>query len=208
MDQEFWHRRWADNQIGFHESQVNPLLVTHFNVLQLPQGARVFLPLCGKTLDIDWLLERGNRVAGVELSGLAVTRLFQRLGAAPVVERRGGLERHSAMGVDVFVGDFFQLDAETLGLVDAVYDRAALVALPAETRKRYASHLRTLTRDAPQLLVTLEYDQQLVAGPPFAVSAEELKEMYPDRSPSVLFREHQPLGLKGRFPVTEVIWRL
>lgn len=206
MDPEFWQRRWADNQIGFHESQVNPLLVAHFTVLESPPGARIFLPLCGKTLDIDWLLARGQRVAGAELSALAVAQLFERLGVAPSVERIGGLERHRAQGVEIFVGDIFMLGAEQLGAVDAVYDRAALVALPAAMRSRYAAHLRALTQDAQQLLVTLEYDQQLVEGPPFAVGAEELRDLYAGRSPALISQQHQPLGLKGRFPVTEIVW--
>jgi thiopurine S-methyltransferase len=208
MQAEFWHRRWADNQIGFHESRVNPLLVAHLDTLALPRAARVLLPLCGKTVDIDWLLSRDHRVVGVELSGLAVDQLFERLGVAPAIESSGTLERRSIVGLDVLVGDIFQLSGTMLGAVDAVYDRAALVALPPHMRVSYARHLQMLTGDAPQLLVTLEYDQQVVDGPPFSVSAAEVRSLYPRRSPVMLSGEHQPQGLKGRYPVTEIAWKL
>lgn len=208
MNPEFWHKRWADNQIGFHEDAVNPLLVAHLDALALPKGARVFLPLCGMTLDIDWLLSRGYRVAGAELSSLAVAQLFGRLGIEATVDRLDGIERHSAAALDIFVGDIFHLADDTLGEVDAVYDRAALVALPPDMRPRYVQHLRALTRSAPQLLITLDYDQTMAAGPPFSVSAAEIGEHHPDRIPQLLAANFQPRGLKGRFPVTESVWKI
>ena len=207
MQPDFWHQRWAGNQIGFHESQVNPMLVTHFDALGIASGARVFLPLCGKTLDIDWLLSRGYRVAGAELSPLAVAQLFERLGITPVVRRVGALEQLSAAGLDVFVGDIFNLSPGTLGAVDAVYDRAALIALPAQMRQQYATHLRALTGDVPQLLITLEYDQQCMDGPPFCVPAAEVLGMFSSRSPELLSRQDLAGGLKGKCPAAEVIWK-
>jgi thiopurine S-methyltransferase len=206
MQPEFWRQRWASNQIGFHESQANPLLIAHFDALGLSKGSRVFVPLCGKTLDIDWLLSRSYQVAGAELSALAVAQLFERLGITPVVARVGALEHHSAGGLDVFVGDIFELSAEVLGRVDAVYDRAALVALPPELRRRYVKHLETLAGNAPQLLITLAYDQMQVDGPPFSVAAAEVLEHHPQQVPTLLASNFQPTGLKNRYPVTESVW--
>jgi thiopurine S-methyltransferase len=140
MHTDFWHERWSTNQIAFHESEANPLLVAHFAALGLAKGARVFVPLCGKTLDIDWLLAQGYHVVGAELSPLAVTQLFERLGVTPQLTRVGKLERWSVPHLDLFVGDFFALTPDLLGTVDAVYDRAALIALPSDLRGRYAAH--------------------------------------------------------------------
>lgn len=207
MHPEFWHRRWADNQIGFHESKVNPLLAAHFDVLDLQPGARVLLPLCGKTVDIDWLLEKGFRVAAAELSPLAVLQLFERLRVAPRIERLVGLDRYSAPGLDVFLGDFFRLSAGMLGAVSGVYDRAALIALPAPMRKRYVEHLRSLTGDAAQLLITLDYDQRIADGPPFSVPAPEVREHY-GNGVALLSSQLLPEGLKGRYPVTECAWKV
>lgn len=208
MKAEFWHERWANNQIGFHESQVNPLLVAHFAALDLPKGARVFVPLCGKTLDIDWLLAQGYRVAGAEISPLAISQLFGRLGVTPTIACDSGTERRSAPRMDFFVGDFFSLSAAMLGQVDAVYDRAALIALPPEMRRRYAEHLARITNGALQLLVTLEYDQQQMNGPPFSVPAEEVRGLYRLREPKLLTTHAVAGGIKGRCPGTENVWLL
>jgi thiopurine S-methyltransferase len=208
MQPEFWHQRWAGNQIGFHESQVNPLLVAHFDVLGVSPGARVFLPLCGKTLDIDWLLARGYHVAGAELSSLAVAQLFERLGATPVIRQAGPLECRSAAGLDVFVGDIFELTPDVLGAVDAVYDRAALIALPAQMRRQYVAHLQVLAGCAPQLLVTLQYDQQRIDGPPFSVSEVEVREHFSGRPAKVLARHEVPGGLKGKCAAEEIVWKI
>lgn len=206
MHPQFWHTRWAKNQIGFHESAVNPLLVAHVEVLGVPRGARFFLPLCGKTLDIGWLLSRGYKVAGVELSPLAVAQLFDQLGARPVVSRVDGLERHSADGVDVFVGDIFDLPAHALGSVDAVYDRAALIALPPAMRRHYTQHMQRLAGNAPHLLVTLDYDQAVVEGPPFSVPAAEVAAIFTPRMPVLVSSQQVPGGLKGKCPATENAW--
>jgi thiopurine S-methyltransferase len=208
MNPEFWHKRWADSQIGFHEPSVNPVLVAHLDALGLAKGARVFVPLCGKTLDIDWLLARGYQVAGAELSSMAVAQLFGRLGVEPDIRRLDGLEQHGGEGLDIFVGDIFQLTARKLGVVDAIYDRAALVAMPSGMRMRYVQHLRALSGGAPQLLVTLEYDQSLADGPPFSVSAAEIRDSHPGREPALLSSEYQPMGLKGRYPVTQNVWKI
>jgi thiopurine S-methyltransferase len=208
MQPEFWHHRWAINQINFHEPVANPLLVAHFAALDLPANARVFVPLCGKTLDIDWLLSRDYRVVGAELSAQAVTQLFERLGVEPTARGVGALECRSAAGLDVFVGDFFDLSADQLGPVDAVYDRAALIAMPAELRTRYARHVLAVSKAAPQLLVTMEYDQTLQNGPPFSVPAAQLPALYAGRQPQLLASQDIPGGLKGRCPATEKVWRL
>lgn len=208
MQPDFWHQRWASNQIGFHESQVNPLLVAHIAALDLPPGARVFLPLCGKTLDIDWLMSRGHRIAGAELSSLAVTQLFERTGLPSQSSRIGAMECRSAEGLDVFVGDIFDLTTEMAAPVDAVYDRAALIALPPGMRRRYARQMHRLAGCAPQLLITLEYDQRAIEGPPFSVSAVEVRELYAERSPASLSQHDVAGGLKGKCPATESVWKI
>jgi thiopurine S-methyltransferase len=209
MDEGFWHSRWQKNQIGFHEGAANALLVEHFEAGIGRPGGRVFLPLCGKTNDIGWLLARGCRVAGAELSRLAVDQLFRDLGIEPEIADQGPLTRCSASGLDIFVGDFFGLTAEGLGPVEAVYDRAALVALPAAMRRRYAAHLTQTTGAAPQLLISLEYDQSLMDGPPFSVGGEEINELYADRfEVTRLASVAVAGGLKGRCPAIEHAWLL
>ncbi|EKE71497.1 thiopurine S-methyltransferase [Gallaecimonas xiamenensis] len=201
MQADFWHQKWASGEIGFHQQQGNPQLQAQLGRLALSPGARLFLPLCGKTRDIAWLLAQGFDVAGAELSPLAIRQLFAELGVEPQIEDKGPLHCYSAPGIAIWVGDIFALNAGQLGPVDAVFDRAALVALPGDMRPLYAQHLQDLTRQAPQLLVTFDYDQAAQAGPPFSVGFDEVQSLYGDAyQVELLAREEVVGGLKGLVP--------
>jgi len=209
MDVSFWRQRWEKNDIAFHESAANPLLVKYFQDLSLVKGSRAFLPLCGKTLDIPWLLSKGYRVAGAELSKIAIEQLFTELEMEPKISRVGEVDHYSAKNIDIFVGDIFDLSSKMLGLVDAIYDRAALVALPEEMRNRYTAHLTEITDKAPQLLICYEYDQSLMEGPPFSISNEEVSQLYRDSYDlTLIVSTNVPDGLKGKCAAKENVWLL
>ena len=209
MDADFWHDKWEKNEIAFHQSEPNPLLVTYFDQLALDQGSRVFLPLCGKTLDISWLLANGYRVVGAELSRLAIEQLFAQLEMTPEISTLGKVVRYHTKNINVFVGDLFDVSIKMVGQVDATYDRAALVALPEEMRTRYTAYLTNVTHNAPQLLITFEYDQSAMAGPPFSVSNEEVKRHYSDRYALTLMASSDVSGgLKGKCAAKENVWLL
>jgi thiopurine S-methyltransferase len=207
MDGNFWHRKWERNEIAFHESEANPLLVAHFSDLCLPEGSRVFLPLCGKTLDIHWLLSLSYRVVGSELSKIAVEQLFSELGIEPNITTIDQFSRYSAKDIDIFVGDIFNLSSGVLGQIDAIYDRAALVAFPEPLRDRYTAQMIKITDRAPQLLISYEYDQRLLDGPPFSVGPEEVARQYQEsHDPKLLASAEVKDGLKGKCAATESIW--
>jgi thiopurine S-methyltransferase len=209
MQHDFWHQKWQKNEIGFHLPEANPLLVAHLFSLNLKHGSRVFLPLCGKTLDIAWLLAQGYRVVGAELSEIAIQELFKNIGLIPTISQLGKVTHYSTLNLDMFVGDIFHVSPDMLGRVDAVYDRAALVALPAEMRKDYATHLMALTYPAPQLLVCFEYDQALQAGPPFSIGADEVKQYYQTSYDLTLLASVGVAGgLKGKCTATEHVWHM
>ncbi|TDK32752.1 thiopurine S-methyltransferase [Luteimonas terrae] len=175
MQPEFWHERWSSNRIGFHRDAPLPLLVTHWPTLDLPADARVFVPLCGKSLDMVWLAGRGHRVLGVELSEMAVRQFFEERGLVPQVHATAAGAHHVAGPYELIVGDAFGLDAAVLADCAAVYDRAALIALPPALRRTYAATAwRRLPTACRGLLVTLEYPQAEKAGPPFSVEADEV----------------------------------
>jgi len=203
MDHDFWHDRWQRGQTGFHQSEVNRFLRAHAAAVGIHPGTRVFLPLCGKTRDIGWLLAQGIRVAGAELSPVAVADLFADLDVSPTITAG----HHAAPGIDIFCGDIFALDAATLGPVDATFDRAALVALPPAMRRAYAVHLTALTARAPHLLVTFEYDQTLTDGPPFSVLPDEVRALYPAYTVTELARDTLPGGVRG-IPAADVAYAL
>lgn len=208
MEASFWQEKWQKNQIGFHEPAVNPLLVNHISALSLQPGDRVFLPLCGKTLDIAWLLSQGYRVVGVELVELAIEQLFEELGVEPEISKQGSFVCYRSTGIDIFVGDFFDLTADQLEEVDAVYDRAAFVALPPEMRMRYAAKITDVSRHADQLLITFDYDQSQMNGPPFSSTRADVEASYqPDYQLLLLSGGEMPGGLKG-LPAEEYVWLL
>lgn len=207
MEESFWYERWERKNIGFHQSAPNPLLVENIGSLGLAEGSFVFLPLCGKTLDIGWLLGQGYRVVGAELSRKAVVELFEELQVEPTIEKLGEIEHFWASGLDIYVGNIFQVTANILGTIDAIYDRAALVALPPEMRKEYTKHLMSISNRAPQLLVTFTYEQELMPGPPFSVPREEVKAHYDTMYQcKELFCHH--ITLKGQVPTKESVWHL
>jgi thiopurine S-methyltransferase len=179
MDSNFWLERWAKHEIGFHQSDVNPYLERFWPKLKLADDATVFVPLCGKSLDMRWLAERGHAVIGIELARNACIEFFQEWGVEPHVATSNSFERFSARNVTILCGDFFELKRSDLAAATAVFDRAALIALPPSMRKRYVTKLlEVVASGAQMLLVALEYDQAQMSGPPFSVSGQEVRERF------------------------------
>lgn len=175
MHEDFWLERWARNQIGFHLDRVNPYLQRHWPALALPQGARVLVPLCGKSLDLLWLAAQGYRVVGVELAEKAVADFFAEQQLRAEVLEAGAFKVYRAGALELWCGDFFALSAADVADCAGLYDRAALIALPAAMRERYAAHLTAILPSGCEgLLITLDYQQSQMDGPPFAVSDAEV----------------------------------
>tara|TARA_R110002050_G_scaffold57423_5_gene129355 strand:- start:277012 stop:277653 length:642 start_codon:yes stop_codon:yes gene_type:complete len=209
MDTDFWRNKWANNEIAFHRSHANPLLVNNIKALGLAKGSVIFIPLCGKTLDIAWLLSNGYRIAGIELVETAIEQLFTELGVVPKISVINDIKHYRAENIDIYVGDIFKLTQDVLGSVDAVYDRAALVALPAEVRPLYTAHLIKITHASPQLLIAYHYDQHVVQGPPFSISNEEVKRHYQDHyNLTLIVSTDVEGGMKGKCAAKETVWLL
>lgn len=179
MNPDFWRQRWADNQIGFHQDGPTPLLLKHWPALGIAPGAKVFVPLAGKSLDMTWFAAQGHRVLGVELSRLAVEQFFDENALMPDIRESKYGRHYTAGGIELVCGDAFALDAEILHECAAVFDRAALIALPPDMRTRYARELYArLPNGCRGLLVTLEYPQDEREGPPHSVQEDEVRALY------------------------------
>ena len=179
MKKEYWLDRWEREETGFHQDTVNPYLLKYWWTLSLAGGSQVFVPLCGKSRDMLWLREQGHTVLGVELSALAIQAFFKEAGLKPrhwVNEKFG---QFSADDIIILHGDFFDLNKKALVNVRAVYDRASMVALPPNMRKRYVRHMLRILPPATQiLLISFVYPASEMSGPPFAVSPDEVKALY------------------------------
>jgi len=179
MDPSFWHDRWENQDIGFHQADIHALLPKYWPRLELGSDAPVFVPLCGKSLDMVWLAQQGHRVIGAELSQRAIDDFFAERGLAPTTRTSGSFIVKSAGPYELWCGDFFDLPREAVAGVAGVYDRAALIALPQALRQRYAETLASLLpATARILLITLEYEQSQMAGPPFSVPGDQVRALF------------------------------
>ena len=200
MKKEFWLERWERAEIGFHQDEINPYLRRYWQELSISKGDEVFVPLCGKSLDMSWLRQQGCAVLGVELSSIAVQDFFKENGQQPSHIINGKFECCEAENIRILCGDFFDLSAGELANVSAVYDRASLVALPPEMRERYALHLVEILPAATKiLLITFDYPQAEMQGPPFAVTVSDVEALYGKYAEVRLLAQENVLAQNPRF---------
>ena len=195
MQPDFWLRRWQNNQIGFHAAIANAYLQQYWPELEVPRGAQVLVPLCGKSLDLAWLAGQGLRVLGVELVEQAVEDFFREQNLQPDIRQHGVFRIYQAGNVELWCGDIFALTADDLQGCTALYDRAALIALPPPMREAYARQLTQLLPSGCRgLLVNLDYEQSQMDGPPFSVPDAEVQRLLAEWDPQLLHLEN---GLKA-----------
>jgi thiopurine S-methyltransferase len=200
MDNDFWLERWREGQTGFHQQKVTPLLQKYWPSLGLPSDSQVLVPLCGKSLDMLWLAEQGHRVLGIELSSLAIDQFFAENGLTPAIHS-SPLGQHFVDGrIEIVRGDIFALDPATLAGCLGVYDRAALIALPLSMRERYVQHVYgQLSPQYRGLLLTLEYPQEEMDGPPFSVTDDEVQSLFAGHSDAILIDQRDILQKEPKF---------
>ncbi len=209
-DPEFWHSKWASNQIGFHLDDVNPLLTEHWHKTEPKREEKVFVPLCGKSEDLVWLASKHDEVHGVELSSIAVRSFFAEHFYTPlVVQVNAHHELYQFDELSIYTGDYFTAPVESY---DIVYDRAALIALPEEMRQEYVARLKSLLKPGGRiLLVTLDYEQHEMAGPPFSVPQLEIEQLFSEFSVERLHQDsanaqHPKRAEKGLSRFAEEVW--
>lgn len=219
MDANFWHQRWQQQQIGFHQQQVNPLLSRYWPALDLQPGAPVLVPLCGKSLDMLWLLDQGHPLVGVELSSMAIEAFFAENNLQPLACHQGALAGWRIDDLTLLCGDFFAL---TLGIEGqsaegfaAIYDRAALIALPPSMRDAYIDKLVSVLRpDGQILLITLQYPPEERQGPPFSITEAEVYARFSSRfrieklDSETLTRASSDFSRRGLLGSQEAVYRL
>ena len=182
MEAQFWHERWAEKQIGFHQEKVNKRLQYYWSALELAPEAKVFVPLCGKSIDMLWLHEQGHPVLGVELDATAVEAFFtENQLTYTVLEQEGFVQYHgtgAAEGIQLWVGDFFTLTTEHLSEFTGFYDRASMIAMPPRMRSDYTKQLgRVIKPGVCGLVITITYDQERMKGPPFSIPDEDFRHL-------------------------------
>ena len=212
---ENWLQRWQDQNIGWHHVEFNPHLLNHWHSLLMPQGSLVLAPLCGKSRDMVWLAEQGYRIRGVELSPLAVETFFAEHDLSPEITQQGAFQRWQAGPYDLLCGDIFDLPELDCSDIDAVYDRASLVALNPQQRSRYARMLNELLDQRTKiLLVAMDYPQEEMSGPPYSVQEAEVRELFESRFKVQLLhtldilKDTERYGEKGVSRMQELVYLL
>lgn len=181
MEKTFWQEKWQKNEIAFHQDDYHPLLEKHLPSLQLKQGARVFVPLCGKSADLICIRDMGFKVCGLELSEIAVQAFFTENNIEFETREQAGFVYYESPEISIICGDFYSLNADITGKFDAVFDRASLIAMPPDMRAQYAGIMkRVCPEGCKTLLVALEYEPGVVNAPPFVVTKEEIEKLYSD----------------------------
>lgn len=174
-----WIQRWKEGKIGWHRAQPNLRLIQFLDCLKLEKGGRIFVPLCGKSIDMIYLAQQGYQVIGVELSHMAIEQFFVENNLEYSVEKINDFDYYQSSEITIYCGDYFKLQSQHLNKVIAVYDRASLIALPLDLRVKYAQHLYSIiSSGCRMLLLTLNYPQSQISGPPFAVNQQEVLSLY------------------------------
>lgn len=208
MQAEFWHNCWQNQRIGFHQSEIHPLLPVLFSQLNQDNSSAIFAPLCGKSLDLWWLAQHG-KVTGAELSELACQQFYQQQGQEFSVSSYSEFQHFSHPAVDIWQGDYFSLQPHQLGEVGLIYDRAALIALPLQMRMDYVQQLQRLCAGPVSLLLlSLEYPEQEISGPPFNVTEQEIRSLFSFASSVELLAVRNLTGrpfAQRRFQVSSLI---
>jgi len=200
MQKEFWLERWQQNQIGFHQEEGNPALREFAGELEIAPGDLVFVPLCGKSRDLEWLQQQGYRVLGVELSTIAANDFFVEHGKEVSITSRDKFQSYRSDDIEILCGDYFDLDAEMFTDVRAVFDRAALIAMPPEMRPAYADKIAALLLPGTRiLLVTMEYPDNQMQGPPFSVPEDNVRNLYGKNFSISVLQENDILAREPRF---------
>ena len=200
MTKNYWLNRWKHDEIGFHQDMFNRHLLEYWQTLKLKAGSQIFVPLCGKTRDMAWLRNQGHSVLGVELSTLAIKAFYKENGLPANHFSGKKFDYYATDHIQILQGDFFDLDKHDVNKVNAVYDRASLVALPPGTRQRYVNHMLHILSPATQiLLISFDYPQSEMQGPPFAVSPDEVVELYQNHAEIHLLAQIDILEENPRF---------
>lgn len=199
MQPDFWLDRWRTAQIGFHQAAVDRHLKAYWPRLMLPAGSPVFVPLCGKSLDLLWLRDRGHSVKGVELSPVALESFLMEHGIPAMRRVLVDFDVYEADGFTLFRGNYFKLTPALLGGVSAVYDRAALISWTPAARESYVKHLTSLTSPGTQtLLIAVEYPPEQMKGPPFPLTRDTIESLYAGHYSIEELGRHEILELEPR----------
>jgi thiopurine S-methyltransferase len=179
-----WKKSWNNGKTGFHLSEANPSLVEYAHLFA--ENSSILFPLCGKSLDMHFLMEAHHTIIGVELVSQAITEFFTEWKVQPKREKN----KYSHDGITIIESNIFNVQQQNLPVIDAVFDRAALIALPPHIRPQYANHLLSLLKDKGKiLLISYDMPRDQEIGPPFPARKNDIPNLFCNASSVTLLKE-------------------
>ncbi len=174
-----WLKFWENNETNWHGDKITQELVEYFELFELETRDKVFVPLCGKSLDMIYIMNQGFSVVGVEISEIGVRQFFSENNLTYKITKVDDFDLYSSENLEIYCGDFFSLTSKHLNNVKAVLDSKSLIALEPDLRQKYAKHLNDIISLGVRiLLVTLNYPQHQMSGPPFSVDESEVESLF------------------------------
>jgi len=219
---QMWKDRWDAGQIGFHKSDVHQTLVKYIDKL-FPNGnkGKIFVPLCGKTVDMKWLADNGIDVIGLDAVRVSLEQFYSEHNIENSVEKCADLGQEAEVfkssdnKIRLYCADMFKFSPDIEGTFDAIWDRGSLVAIYRKDVPTYAEIIKKLLKPGASCLVEVfEYDVSIFDGvdnpqkppPPHPVLEEELRRLYePDCSVEQLDRNERNLFGKSAHVVAYLI---
>ena len=174
-----WLHFWENNETNWHSDTITQELVEYFELFELEPGDKVFVPLCGKSLDMIYIVNQGFSVVGVEISEFGIRQFFKENDLKYTFTKVDDFYLYSSENLEIYCGDFFSLTSKHLNNVKAVLDRKSLIALEPDLRQKYVKHLNDIISLGVRiLLVTLHYPQHQMSAPPFSVDKSEVESLF------------------------------
>jgi thiopurine S-methyltransferase len=181
-DVETWDWLWKNGGTPWVTESVHPLLSEYIDQLTLGRAnCRTFVPLCGNTIDLKWLVEQGHRVVGLEVSETAILQFFERCGWEQEVKQLEGIENgklYTACDgrLQIYQCDMFAVSKDILGSFNCVWDRGSLGAISPDTRKGYVEIISSIVADDGRILLeVIEHEGTgNFHGPPYSLKEQDI----------------------------------
>lgn len=184
----FWIDYWQTNAITWQNPEVSPWLRQYQDeFLSMPSWCgdekrlTVFVPLCGKSVDLWHLLSVKNvEVIGNDCSGIACADFFSEFSIPGyervVINEDITLHRSTVLPLRLYEGDIFALTSQIVGRVDRVLDRAALVALhPSNIETKYMPLMCSLLSEEGSMLLASVSELPSPTAPPHCYTATQIE---------------------------------
>lgn len=177
-----WKECWNTPNVEFHNPQLNELFVKYHQRMLTRPGMRIFVPLCGKAVEMKWLVDHGHKVVGLEAAPVPCKAFFEENGIPYNVKEMKGIHGEKYESLDhnivIYSCDFFLFTADICGEFDGIWDSGGLNSMDVEDREAYIRRIRTLMgKGCVNLTEFVNFDKSMV-DITWSMTKEELQKVF------------------------------